>query len=386
MLATAFYLPLTLLAPLPAVDARVAEFTPPAVTQPPVTFPGYGAAAVGAVGYPGVLASSGSPDPLPMASIAKVVTALVVLDAKPLGPGEPGPSITFGELDEDFYDQTLAQDGLVVDVSAGQVMSQREVMGVMLLTSAGNYAMSLANWAFGSIDAYLVAANAWLQARGLTSTVVTDPTGILPTNVGSVANLVELAKLVTATPVVAEIVAAPTMEIAGVGVIENRNALLGFDGVDGIKTGTLEESGACLLFSWDHAVGSQTVTLVGVVLGGPDHSSINAAIQQLLPEVDAGFTEVVLATEGQSFASYETIWGEAAQAVAANAASAVVWAATPITATVEANEVTVAASGSEVGSVTFTLGEQTVTVPLRLDAAIDDPGAWWRLTNPAELF
>lgn len=386
MLATAFYLPLTLLAPLQAVDAALEPYPTPAVSQPALTLPGYGAAAIGAVGYPGVLASSGSTDPQPIASIAKVVTALVVLDAKPLAPGEAGPDVVFGEADLGFTNEMLALDGVVEDVHEGLVMSQRDVMNVMLLTSANNYAMSLANWAFGSVGAYVEAAQAWLLREGLTATVITDPTGIQPSDVSTAANLVEIARLVTQNPVLAEIVSTPSMEVPQLGPIENRNGLLGVDGIDGIKTGTLDESGACLLFSWDHAVGSQSVTLVGVVLGGPDHATINAAIRTLLAEVDAGFSEVVLTTPGQSFARYLTAWGDEADAVAAEAASVPVWAATPVVARIETADVALGEAGSPVGTVTFTVAERTIIVPLLLDRVIDDPGPWWRLTHPDRLF
>ena len=43
-------------------------------------------------------------------------------------------------------------------------------------------------------------------------------------------------------------------------------------------------------------------------------------------------------------------------------------------------------AGSEVGSITYTVGDETIAVPLELTDTIDDPGAQWRLTHPAELF
>lgn len=150
VLATAFYLPLTLLAPLGPAAASVAPYQAPPVAQPPVSFPGYGASGVGAVGYPGVLASAGSADPLPIASISKIITALVVLEERPLALGEAGPDLTFGDIDEGFYDAQLADGGVVEPVYSGQVMSQRDAMSVMLMESANNYAESLATWAYGS--------------------------------------------------------------------------------------------------------------------------------------------------------------------------------------------------------------------------------------------
>ncbi|CAN5152358.1 hypothetical protein BH09ACT5_BH09ACT5_08020 [soil metagenome] len=386
VLAGAFYLPLTLLAPLQAVSPAVEAYAPPPVVQPAISFPEYGASGVGAVGYPGVLASAGSTDALPIASISKIVTALVTLDAHPLAPGEAGPDILFGAADQAFYDAQLADGGVVESVYPGQVMSQRNVMNVMLMESANNYAESLAAWGFGSMPAFVEAARTWLGAHGLSRTTIVEPTGVSPDNRSTVADLIELGKLAEADPVLAEIVATKTLDVPEIGTIENRNGLLGVHGVDGIKTGTLDEAGSCLLFSQDHTIGSTTVTVVGVVLGGPDHDTIDAAIRSLLAQVDAGFTEVPLASKGEEFASYTTAWGDTASAVAANDASVALWSALPVTLDAEVEELHLARSGDEVGELVFTAGPRTVTVPLVLSATIDDPGPWWRLTNPAELF
>jgi D-alanyl-D-alanine carboxypeptidase (penicillin-binding protein 5/6) len=53
---------------------------------------------------------------------------------------------------------------------------------------------------------------------------------------------------------------------------------------------------------------------------------------------------------------------------------------------VAARPVTLATSGTEVGALSFTIGNQTVEVPLALASEIEDPGPWWRLTHPIELF
>jgi len=54
----------------------------------------------------------------------------------------------------------------------------------------------------------------------------------------------------------------------GVGIIQNTNQLLGTDGVLGIKTGTTDEAGSCLLFAARYACrGRAKVTIVGVIMG-----------------------------------------------------------------------------------------------------------------------
>src|SRR3954464_9000012 len=105
LLTTLISLPMTLLAPLQAAAVTVTAPEEPVPAVPALDFPEYGASAIGAVGYPGVLAQSGSEAPLSMASITKVVTALVVLESFPLGAGEEGPSVTMSSADAALYGQ-----------------------------------------------------------------------------------------------------------------------------------------------------------------------------------------------------------------------------------------------------------------------------------------
>jgi D-alanyl-D-alanine carboxypeptidase (penicillin-binding protein 5/6) len=372
-------------APLPEATAVVAE--PVTMTQPAVEpdWPEFGRGAIGALGFPGVLSASGDQSAVPITSITKMITALVILEKYPLAAGEAGPKIEFTDADVDIYYDVLAENGSVAPVVAGMVLTQREAFEGMLLPSANNYALSLAVWAFGSEEAYLQAAEAWLAARGLTATTVADTSGLSPNSVSTPAELVEIGKLVVGTPALAEIVAMPRADLPTVGMVTNTNKMLGELGVDGIKTGTTDEAGACLLFSSDVTVGSQSVTIVGVALGGDTHAELDRGIATLLESMKPGFHEVTLTEAGTAFADYTTEWGEGARAVAAEAASVLVWSDTPITGVATATPVDSATEGEKVGSVDFTVGEKTVTVPLALDTALTDPGLGWRLTHPGEL-
>jgi serine-type D-Ala-D-Ala carboxypeptidase (penicillin-binding protein 5/6) len=385
VLATAFYLPITLLAPIGSTAAAIAPYDAPVSAEAQLDFPGYGATAVGAIGFPGTLAESGSADPVPIASISKVITALVVLDRHPLELGEEGPTITFTSKDVQLYYSYLRDNGKIEPVRSGISLTQHQVMQLTLVASANNYAASLVNWAFGSEAEYAAAANAWLAAHGLTHTSMSDATGMSPQNTSTAADLVELGKLALSNPVVSELVSTKHISIPGVGEIDNTNDLLGENGVRGIKTGTLDEAGACLLFAADYQIGSETVTVVGVMLGGKDHPSLDADIRALLGGVAAGFHEVDLVTAGQQFGSYTTIWGDSAQIVATQNASLLVWSATTITVLIEAHPLGLAEAGTDVGKLTFSAGSEVVTVPLEIDTTIDDPGPEWRLTHPGDL-
>ena len=385
LIGAGVYLPAAASASVPAAQPAIAQ--PALATADPIVapvWPSFGRGAIGAVGFDGLLSASGDQTAFPIASITKVVTAMVVLDAKPLAEGDPGPDITFTSADVEILNDVLAQDGSWQSVSAGQVMSQREVMETMLIPSANNYAQSLAVWAYGSVDAYLAAARVWLDANGLTDTTIVDTSGLNPADTSTPANLVKLGQLALAQPAIAAIVATQSAEEPYVGEIENTNELLGISGVDGIKTGTTDEAGACLLFSTDVVVGSQSVTIVGVILGAEDHDVLDAAILELLASITPGFQDLPLTTAGEAYASYETVWGESATAVSTETRSVLVWSGrdSTATATVTAEPLEEGTAGQDVGEVVFTVGSQQIAVPLELDRPLEEPDLEWRVTHP----
>ncbi|TPX00740.1 D-alanyl-D-alanine carboxypeptidase, partial [Schumannella luteola] len=195
VLAGIAYLPMTLLAPVVVTDA---EISAPSIATPAAaetSLPAYGASAIAAVGYDGLLAQAGTTEQVPMASITKMVTALTVLDAHPITLDDPGPSITMTSADVGYRRDYLAQNGSVAPVSAGWVFTERELLDIMLIDSANNYAKTVATWAFGSVDAYLTAARGWLDAHGLGGITVVDTSGLDPRSTGTASDLVALGKL-----------------------------------------------------------------------------------------------------------------------------------------------------------------------------------------------
>lgn len=371
-------------AAVPAVAAQVSAPAPIAQPAQPLALPAFGEYAVGAVGFDATLAASEAQAPMAIASIAKVVTALVVLDANPIAEGDGGPAISYTDADVGIYWDMVAQNGSVAPVAAGTTLTLKESLEAMLLPSGNNYAISIANWAFGSEAAYVDAATAWLAEHGFAETTVADASGLSLANVATPGDLVRLGQLALTEPALADIVAKQTVDLPGVGRVENSNKLLGSHGVDGIKTGTTDDA-ANLLFSADYQVGGGTVTVVGVMLGADTHAQLREAIAALLDSVAPGFHEVTALEAGAELASYSTVWGDHAVATAAEGASVVVWSDTPVQVEVTADPVTTAEAGAQVGVATVRAGSQVIEVPLLLDRAIDDPGTWWRLTNPGAL-
>ncbi|WP_146240166.1 D-alanyl-D-alanine carboxypeptidase family protein [Curtobacterium sp. MCSS17_008] len=377
------YLVAAAVVPFAPASATTTTYAAPTSTVPELRFPDYGATAVQATGFPESLRTSGDDQARSIASITKVVTALVVLDAKPLDRGESGPRIRFDAEMRALYAQYLAQNGEVAPMPEGLRLSEHQTMQVMLMESANNYAGALALWAFGSMQGYERAASAWLDEHGLDDTTIHEPTGLDPDNRSTATDLVRLGQLALADPVVQEIVGTERVTVPGAGAIENSNKLLGLDGIEGIKTGTLDEAGACLLFAATYERGGRQVTVVGVMLGGVDHPSLDVDVRRLLRSVADNFQVITLAHAGQTFGTFSTPWRDEADAVAAEASEVLVWGETEVTAKTRLDRITFGDRGERVGSVRFSVEDHDpVTVPLVLGHSIEDPGVWWRWTNP----
>ena len=385
VLAVGFYLPITLLAPVGSVAADPVRFAVPTTSAQTFSMPGYGASAISAVDFGGLLAQGGSTKPLPIASITKIITTLVVLEKRPLKVDQAGPEIPFTSADQTIKNEYAARDGEVYPIQVGGTMSESNVIKVALVASANNYARALADWAYGSEAAFLPVANAWLKAHGMTSTVLTDSTGLNSANRSTPTDLIALGRLALADPIVSADVAIRTITLPVVGAIKNTNTILGKSGIVGIKTGTLIGAGSSLLFASRQEIGSRSVTFIGVILDGPTHPIIDSRIRSMLTLARAAFVQQSLTHSGDVFGSYTSRSGQSTSVVAAETTSVLIRRGTPITSTVSMRPVGLAKKDSIVGSVKFTVNGKVYSVPLKLTKSIVDPGPWWRLTHPGGL-
>ena len=391
----AAYVGYALTAPL-APPAGAAS-PPPAVSGPAaaVALPPDGVSAIsvaGGDGYLGAEASGiwmgdGIDEVRPMASISKLITAMVVLEAKPLaGVDDPGPTLTFDKDDHALYDKYYVLGATIAPMPTGSSMSLHDALEAMLVVSACNYAEAVAEWAFGSQWAFLAATKTWLAKQGLAHTTMVEPTGVDARNVTTPSDLIALGKLAMANPVIAEIVAAERLDAPGLEGMWATNTLLGEYGIRGIKTGTLGPDASNLLFSAELGVGlDEPLDVTGVVLGGFSHETVDRDVTALLASIQAGFHSVAVAEKGRELGSYTTPWGASARMVLADDASLYTWSNTPIEVTMTPVRSSTGRAGEQLGTVTWTAGPQSVTVPIVLDATIEQPDAWWRLTHPFEL-
>lgn len=233
-----------------------------------VTFPSEGQSAIGTLEF-GVIRKSSETEQLnPMASITKIITALAILERAPLSLGEPGDTVTLTSQDEKYYHDYLAAQGTITPVTAGLTMTQYEALQAILLPSSNNIADTLVDRYFQSRDEYLEYANEMLTRFGLQYTRVADASGFSPQSVSTPSEMIVIGQKALQNPVIAEIVAQPKAIIAIAGEIRNYNPLILEPGVTGIKPGTTDEAGYCLLYSVNIVDKSgRDVTVIGIVMG-----------------------------------------------------------------------------------------------------------------------
>lgn len=375
--ATTLLWPLTAVAPevIPAVAAVAAPPASPA-------WPAQGSGAVTVAGMGSSAASAG--DPVPIASITKVVTALVVLDRMPLRPGQEGPAYRFGYADRAEYWDYRERGESALDVPVGGTLSEYQLLQGMLIGSAGNYADRLAGSIWGSDAAFADAAGDWLSRHGIAGITVVEPTGIDPRNTATPDALLTLGRRALADPVIAGIVATPVVDLPGAGIVENTNPLVADPGVTGVKTGSLETF--ALLAAKEVPVGPTTVSVLAVALGQPDDQARDAAVRALLARTEEELRPFPSVAAGSVVGTIAAAWGERVDVVAAADAEVALWngaaaTITPALALTESWE-----GGAPAGTVTATGPLDASTIDAVLAEAIDGPSPWWRLTHPLALF
>lgn len=376
------YICYALLRPLPALKTTVLPPVVPAQVKVNIPWPNAGQSAFGADEY-GLLASNGEQVPRPTASVTKVITALAILEKKPLQPGETGPPILFTEKDVALYREYVAKDGAVVPVAAGSIMNEYQALQAMLLPSANNIADTTAVWAFGSMQAYTEYANAMVRKLGMSQTTVSDASGFSPATVSTASDLVKLGDAALNHPVLAEIMTQKQVTFPLMGTYNNVNNLLGQHGIRGIKTGNTEEAGGCYLAAADIYIGNNKITVITAVLGSTSRAQ---AMKDSIPMIQSAVSEfqnVHVVRAGQNAGHVSSEWGSRTDIVAAKDISIMSWTGTALAPKVTADTLqTPAQAGSKVGDFNVTHAGKIQHSDLKTTGTITGPSVWWRLTHP----
>ncbi|NRR32017.1 serine hydrolase [Oxalobacteraceae bacterium] len=204
-----------------------------------------------------VLLEKNSTVQVPIASLTKLMTAMVVLDSKQ----DMDAPINIDKSDVDMLKHSTSR------VPVGAEISRRDVLQLALMSSDNRAAASLARTFPGGTASFAAAVNAKIKSLGLTQTVIEEPTGLSPNNRSTATDLVKMAVAASAYPEIRRITTDKTdiININGRQVeYHNTNRLVGAKGWDiGMsKTGYTEEAGRCLIMRIKSAGKNATLVLL----------------------------------------------------------------------------------------------------------------------------
>jgi D-alanyl-D-alanine carboxypeptidase (penicillin-binding protein 5/6) len=255
---------------------------------PSTVWPAYGQAAV-QIGQSQVQAGPNQ-HAAPIASVAKVMTAYLVLRDHPLQLGEDGPTITLTDADVADSELRSRRGESIVPIAAGEQLTELQALDALLLPSANNIAAVLARWDAGSEDAFVAQMNATARSLGMANTSYTDPSGFDDATMSTAADQMRIVDRAMRLPLFANVVATPSATLPVAGTVHNTNTLLGHDGFVGVKTGSDAAAGGCFAFRAIRRIDGKRTTITGVVLGQPsdDRIAVALAAADLMVELIAG--------------------------------------------------------------------------------------------------
>jgi serine-type D-Ala-D-Ala carboxypeptidase (penicillin-binding protein 5/6) len=390
LVAAVAWVGVQLLRPVPpmALTASVAPASVLPGTPPHPDWPGGAEAAVGLPGI-GLLGTHGGSQPVPIASLAKIMTAYVVLRDHPLPAGGSGPTITVTAADAATYASDQRQGQSVVAVVPGEKLTELQALEAMLIPSGNNIASMLARWDAGSEAAFVTKMNAEARSLGLSGTRYADASGADPATVSTASDQFLLTVRALQIPAFAQIVAMPQVTLPVAGVAYNVNSALGQDGIVGVKTGSTSQAGGCLAFAAVRTVAGRHITIVGVVLGvratAAQPSELDGAIaasETLLDSVGGDLEHVQVVRPGAVLGRVSSAWTAGPAALAVTGVSVTGWPGMPVTVTVIPRPLAHAISrGQPVAQGTVTVGSSVSRITLAASQAVPAPSVSWLLTR-----
>ncbi len=353
--------------------------------KPSMPWPSQGQAAMDVNGI-GTFGTSGDQKPVPIASIAKVMTVYLILRDHPLEKGEDGPKIPVDAAAEKHYETGKADNESVVRVSEGQRITQYEALQAVMLPSANNIAKLLARWdtKSGSEDAFVAKMNETAKELGMKNTHYTDPSGLDKTTVSTAEDLVKLGRAAMKDPVFNEISRQPSYMDLNDEKQKNFFGLVPTVAI-GIKTGTTTAAGGNILFAAEKKVDGETQTIIGAALGQygkngvANIDEVTGVVRKLIEAGQDALTSKTIVKKGDVVGQVDDGLGGTTPVVATEDVAAAGWAG--LTVKLHLTEKKgdpvphSAKAGTKVGVLSVGDGKgDAVKVPVALQKDLAEPG------------
>ncbi|MCX5342915.1 D-alanyl-D-alanine carboxypeptidase [Streptomyces atratus] len=374
--------------PLPEAELRMS--VKPTYTfkgsKPSLPWPDEGQGYMAATGL-GEVDSFGEQKAVPIGSVAKAMTAYIVLKDHPLKKGEKGPSIKIDAKAESDGKLDSEGESTLNTVKAGDKLTEQEALSAIMVPSANNIARLLARWDAGSEEAFVKKMNDTAKSLGMTNTTYTDPSGLNATTVSSAEDQVKLGQKLVEIPALMDITKLPSWTDPSGKTHRNYNTLVPYNGALGIKTGSTTKAGGNLLFAAHKMVGDTDQLIVGAVLGQHKPAiidTVNAVSKEAMVATQDLLTSAKVVKKGDVVGTVSDGMGGSTPVVATKDVSAVGWPGLTVKLELTDDGKTIphsAAAGTHVGTLTVGEGTSQVKVAVALQSDLAEPTFGDKLTR-----
>lgn len=235
-----------------------------------------------------VLYSQNAEEALPPASVTKVMTLLLVMEAIDAGTIRVDDTVSVSG-------NAASMGGSQVFLEEGEQMTVEDLLKSVVIASANDAAVALAEYVSGSVDAFVAKMNAKATELGMTSTKFENVTGLDDTaenHLTSAKDIALMSSALIAHPLILQYSSIWMDTIRGGSFgLTNTNRLVRFyRGCTGLKTGSTSKAGFCISATAER----DGLSLVCVIMGAESRDVRNATATSLL---DWGFANFALYKE-----------------------------------------------------------------------------------------
>ncbi|MEV8425371.1 serine hydrolase [Streptomyces niveus] len=355
--------------------------------KPALPWPGEGQGFMAATGL-GTVDSFGEQKAVPIGSVAKAMTAYVVLQDKPLKKGAQGPSITVDAKAEEDGGLDAQGESTLNTVKEGDKLTQHDALAALMIPSANNIARLLARWdTGGSEEEFVKKMNDTAEELGMKNTKYTDPSGLDATTVSSAEDQVKLGQELVEIEALMDITKLPEWTDPSGKTWRNYNTLVPYDGALGIKTGSTTKAGGNLLFAAHKMVGDTDQLIVGAILGqhqAPIIDTVNAASKEVMRATQDELDGATIVKKGQVVGEVDNGLGTKVPLVAVEDVKAVGWSGLTVKLELTDGAKSVpqsAAAGTHIGTLTVGEGKSQVEVAVALQGDLAEASFLDKLTR-----
>ncbi|MEV6618726.1 D-alanyl-D-alanine carboxypeptidase [Streptomyces sp. NPDC051051] len=334
----------------------------------------------------GTMDGFGDQKPVAIGSVAKAMTAYVVLKDHALKSGQEGETVPVDATAEKEGGYDADGESTLNTVKEGDKLTLRQALSAVMIPSANNIARLLARWDAGTEAEFIKKMNDAAEDLGMTNTTYTDASGLKETTVSTAADQVKLGNELVKIPALMEITKLPEWTDPSGQKWRNYNTLVPYNNALGIKTGSTTKAGGNLLFAATEEVGGETVTVVGAVLGqhkSPIIDTVNAVSKTAMLAAQDAMTSAKILKKGDVVGYVDDRMGNHTPVVVTEDVTAVGWAGLTVKLSFAGGEVPhTAKAGTQVGTLTVGDGSgDAVKVPVSLQRELTEPGFPDKLTR-----